>query len=90
MLRNVKLKYEYHIRYYQCVAKIKNIHDKNMIKNNTTLQGVFYQSEWVKINSSWAILVFQFMCVAANASELYCMDHLANIEHFLYHSKLSF
>ena len=31
-----------------------------------------------------------FMYVAANASELFCMAHLANIERFLYHSKLSF
>ena len=33
---------------------------------------------------------FHFMCVAANASELFCMVHLANIERFLYHSNLSF
>ena len=31
-----------------------------------------------------------FMCGAANASEIFCMAHLANIEHFLYHSNLSF
>ena len=31
-----------------------------------------------------------FMCIAANASELFCMAHLANIESFLYHSNLSF
>ena len=30
---------------------------------------------------------FHFICVAANASELSCIDHLANIERFLYHSK---
>ena len=33
---------------------------------------------------------FHFMCVAANASELFCMAHLANYERFLYHSNLSF
>ena len=33
---------------------------------------------------------FHFMCVAANASELLCMAHLANIEHFLFYSNLSF
>ena len=33
---------------------------------------------------------FHFMCVAANASELFCMAHLANIERFLYRSRLSF
>ena len=27
---------------------------------------------------------FHFMCVAANASELFCMAHLTNIECFLY------
>ena len=30
------------------------------------------------------------MCVAANASELFCMAHLANNERFLHHSNLSF
>ena len=34
---------------------------------------------------------FQFMCVAVNASESFCMTHLEkNIERFSYHSKLSF
>ena len=33
---------------------------------------------------------FNFMCVAANASELFCMAHLANIQRFLYQSNLSF
>ena len=33
---------------------------------------------------------FHFMCVAANAFELLYMAFLANIERFLYHSKLSF
>ena len=33
---------------------------------------------------------FHFMCAAANASELFCMDPLANNERFLYHSNLSF
>ena len=32
---------------------------------------------------------FHFICVAANASELFCMAHLANIDLFLYHSNLS-
>ena len=30
-----------------------------------------------------------FVCVAANKSELFCAAHLANIERFLYHSRLS-
>ena len=33
---------------------------------------------------------FHFMCVAPNASELFCMAYLANIERFLYHYNLSF
>ena len=35
-------------------------------------------------------LLFRFMCAAANASELFHMAHLTNIERFLYHSNLSF
>ena len=31
-----------------------------------------------------------FECVAANASELFCMAHLANNERFLCYSNLSF
>ena len=63
---------------------------KNKIENNPTWEGAIYQIEWDKINSSWAILVFHFMCVVANASELFCMAHFANTERFLYHSNLSF
>ena len=63
---------------------------KYKIEKNTTWEGAFYQSEWVKIKSSWVILFFHFMRVAANASELFCMAHLANIERFLCHSNLSF
>ena len=33
---------------------------------------------------------FHFMCVADNASELFCMARLENIERFLYYSNLSF
>ena len=33
---------------------------------------------------------FYFMYAAANASELFCIAHLANNELFLYHSNLSF
>ena len=43
----------------------------------------FIKNEWVKINSSWVILVFYFMYVAADASELFCMAYLAIIERFL-------
>ena len=33
---------------------------------------------------------FPFMYVAANASELFCMAHLANIKRLLYHSSILF
>ena len=37
------------------------------------------------------ISFFHFICVTANASELFCMVHLKkNVERFLYHSNLSF
>ena len=60
-----------------------------MIESNSTWEGAFYQSEWVKINLSY-FLFFHFMCAAANASELFCTAHLANNERFLYHFNLSF
>ena len=46
---------------------------------------------FIKVNELKLIQVelfsfFPFMCVAANASELFCMAHLENIERFLYHS----
>ena len=42
---------------------------KNTIENNSTWEGAFYQSAWVKINSSWVILVFSIYGVAADASK---------------------
>ena len=36
------------------------------------------------------VFFFHFMCVAVNASEMFCRAHLANMERFLYHSNLSF
>ena len=53
-----------------------------MIENNSTWEGAFYQSEGVKVNSSWHIFIFHVMCAAANASELFCMAHLENNESF--------
>ena len=41
----------------------------------------------IQVESFW---FFHFMCIAANASELFCMAHLSKIERFLYHSNLSF
>ena len=42
----------------QCVYVEIYTRSKNEIENNSAWEGVFYQSEWVKINSSWVILVF--------------------------------
>ena len=55
-------------------------HLKNKIENISTREGAFYQSEWF----------FPFICVAANVFKLFCMAHLANTEHFSYHTKFSF
>ena len=58
----------------------------------TQLEKVYF----IKVNElnlthfELVILVFLFMCVAANGFELFCMAYLANIERFLHHSKLSF
>ena len=62
---------------------------KNNIESNSTWEGASYQSEWVKINSNWVFSFFHFTCAAANASELFCMAHLANNGCFLYHPNLS-
>ena len=69
--------------------KVKNTRLKKKTENNSTWEGAFYQSEWVKINSDWVILVFS-LCVAPNASEMFYIAFLANIERFLYHSNFSF
>ena len=44
----------------------------------------------IKITQVEFFSFFHFVCVAANASELIFMDHLANIESFLYHYEPSF
>ena len=36
---------------------------KNKVKNKPTWEVAFYQSDWVKINSSWVILFFCTLCV---------------------------
>ena len=36
---------------------------KNKIENNSTWEAAFYQSEWVKVNSSWVVLFFSlYVC----------------------------
>ena len=44
----------------------------------------------LKLTEVDLFLLFHFMCVAANPSEMFCLSYLANIERFLYHSNLSF
>ena len=48
----------------------------------------FIKANKLKLRQGELFLVFS-ICVSANASELFCMAHLANIERFLYHSNLS-
>ena len=36
------------------------------------------------------VVLFHFMCIAANAFELFFMAHLGNNERFFYHSNISF
>ena len=50
----------------------------------------FIKMNELKLTEVELFLFFHFMCIAANASELFCMAHLANIEGFLCHSNLSF
>ena len=70
-------------------AKIEpeNTRLKNKFENNSTWEGVFYQkkndSSIKTITQVELFSFFHFMCVAANASELSCVAHLANIERFL-------
>ena len=41
----------------------KTILNAKKVENNSTWKGAFYQSEWVKINSSWVILIFSlYVC----------------------------
>ena len=42
----------------------------------------FINGNELKLTQVELFQFFRFMCVAANASELFCMAHLANIEYF--------
>ena len=44
----------------------------------------------LKLSQIKLFYFLHFMCVAANASELFCIAHLADIERFLCHSNLPF
>ena len=50
----------------------------------------FIKVSELKLTQVELLSFFHFMSVAANASQLFCMTHLSNIERFSYHSKLSF
>ena len=50
----------------------------------------FINANEMKLTQVELFLFFYFMYGAANASELFCIAHLANIERFLCHSSLSF
>ena len=50
----------------------------------------FIKVNELKLTEVELLLFSHFMCVAAIASELFCMAHLANNELFLYHSNFSF
>ena len=64
---------------------------KKKTESNSWWECVFYQSEPVKIDSSWVILFFlNFTHVAANESKLHRMFDLAKIECFSHYSYLLF
>ena len=50
----------------------------------------FIKVNKLKVTQVELFSFFHFMCVAANASTLFSMVYLANIERFLYHSNLLF
>ena len=58
---------------------------KNKIENNTLEKVRFNKLNKLKLTQVGLFSFFHFMCVAANASELFCMTCLANIERFLKH-----
>ena len=63
---------------------------KNTIKKSQLEKVHFIKVNKLKLTQLSCFSFFLFMCVSANAYELFCMAHLENIEQFLYHSKLSF
>ena len=48
----------------------------------------FIKVNELKLTEVAILSFFQFLRVAANASELFCVAHSENIERFLYHSNL--
>ena len=58
---------------HKTLRKSTFTHLKNKIENNSTWEGAFYQSEWVKINQVELFSLFHIKSIAANISELFCM-----------------
>ena len=50
----------------------------------------FIKMNEIKLTQVELFSIFHCMCVAADASKLFCMSDFANTECFLYHCKLSF
>ena len=64
-----------------------------MLKNQRLKISELEKVHFIKVNELKLTEVeifyfFHFMRVAANASALFCMAYLANIERFLYHSNI--
>ena len=67
----------------------EHTYPKTMTENNSTLGKVrFIKVNELKLTQVELFLFFPILCAAANASELFWMAHLANIERFLYYSNL--
>ena len=61
------------IQQIKAVLKSKFTCLKNKIESNSTWERTFYQTEWVKINSSCVIFIFfSFKSVVGNVSEMFC------------------
>ena len=64
---------------------------KKKVKKITELQQVrFIKKNELKLTQDELLTFHHFMCVAVNASELFCKAHLSNTECLLDHSNLSF
>ena len=80
---------------YKNESKIKDINLKKIHAFKTRLKITQLKKAcFTKVNELKLTLVglfwfFHFMCVAADAFELFCKAHFANFERFLYHSNIS-
>ena len=72
------------------INKIINTLKKQSLKITQLEKVYFIKVNELNLSQGELFQFFHFMCVAANASELFCAVHLANVERFLCHSNLSF